>query len=122
MSETLNSKYWDIIFEKYNILSTIDQNEVFKISSTEINKFREARLMTKFDHRFQLPKIFSDNNLSLLPISRGEYIISHFEIFKDFQFSENIDIVEMPIPTQWESLNFEDITSEASAINFKIDV
>jgi len=42
---------------------------------------REARLMAKFDHESNLPKIFTNNGLSILPITRGSYIISHFNAY-----------------------------------------
>jgi hypothetical protein len=43
----------------------------FEITAIQINEFREAGLMTKFDHSINLPKIFSDNGLAILPITRG---------------------------------------------------
>ena len=45
-------------FEKHGILEKIEKHGVFEITSSQINKFREARLMTKFDHRKNLPEIF----------------------------------------------------------------
>ncbi|MDO5664223.1 MAG: transcriptional regulator, partial [Bacteroidia bacterium] len=79
-------------------------------------KFREARLMTKFDHRSQVPKLFSDNNLSILPTSRGGYVIGSFETFYDFNTDE-IEISPIEFPTFLESLDYRDITSEATALN-----
>jgi hypothetical protein len=66
----LNDEAWEAIFKKYNILKKIEKNGVFLIKSSVINKFRESRLMTKFDHIDDLPEIFKDNNLSILPTSR----------------------------------------------------
>lgn len=62
MSKSKNDIAWEKIFEKYCILDKLANNERISISSTEINQFREARLMTKFDHRSQLPKLFIDHN------------------------------------------------------------
>lgn len=72
--------------------------------------------MTKFDHRSQLPSLFSENKLSILPISRGSYLIGHFDTFLDF---ESLDAEEVPFefPSYIESLDFNDITSESTAIN-----
>ncbi|SUA50448.1 Uncharacterised protein [Oligella ureolytica] len=54
-SNTKLDQNWEKIFLKYKILDEIKKNGFFEITSKEINEFREARLMTKFDHRSQLP-------------------------------------------------------------------
>jgi len=72
-------KAWKILFERYNIISKVSVNGFFKIKSSEINTVKEARLMAKFDQSTQLPEIFQHNKLSILPISRGEYIIGNFK-------------------------------------------
>ncbi|WP_308761156.1 transcriptional regulator [uncultured Bacteroides sp.] len=116
MSKSKNDIAWEKIFEKYCILEKLANNERVSISSTEINQFREARLMTKFDHRSQLPKLFIEHNLSILPISRGTYEIGAFETFCDFN-KEEIEITTIDFPTFLESIDYKDITSESIAIN-----
>ena len=61
---------WNQIFEKYAILEHIKNDGKYEITSKTINEFREARLMTKFDNASQLPLIFSEHKLSILPITR----------------------------------------------------
>ena len=118
MNESKNDAAWEKLFEKHRILDWLKSLDYFSISSNDINKFREARLMTKFDHRSQLPKIFENNKLSILPVSRGNYIIGEFETFHGFaQSKDNIKIKKVTFPTFIESLNPEEITSEATAIN-----
>lgn len=73
--------------------------------------------MTKFDHRFQLPKALLNRHLSILPVSRGSYVISDIETFESFTENPNLDITEVTIPSYIESLDFSTITSEALAIN-----
>lgn len=116
MSKSKNDIEWEKIFEKYQILNKIEANGRISISSTEINEFREARLMTKFDHRSQLPKLFTDNRLSILPISRRSYEIGPFETFHDFN-KEEVEIIPVHFPAFLESIDYKDITSEATAIN-----
>jgi hypothetical protein len=118
MSESKNNVAWEKIFEKHQILNHLENSDFFLISSNNINEFREARLMTKFDHRSQLPKIFTDRKLSILPISRGDYIIGRFRAFHDFTKDENsTKIQKTNFPHFLESLNPKEITSEATAIN-----
>ena len=86
------------------------------ISSAEINAFREARLMTKFDHRSQLPELFAKHKLSILPTSRGTYEIGAFETFCDFN-KEDVEIIPVEFPTFLESIDYKNIASESIAIN-----
>jgi hypothetical protein len=116
MSKSKNDLAWEKIFGKYRILDEISANGRFDIHSTKINEFREARLMTKFDHKSQLPKLFTDNKISILPTSRGGYTIGEFEAFYDFDKDE-VEIAKIKFPTFLESLDHKEITSEATAIN-----
>ncbi len=113
---TKNDKAWNHLFDRYKILDNIEHHSYFEITSTQINKFREARLMTKFDHRVNLPKLFSDNNLAILPITRGSYIISKFDAYKDFE-QLNAEIIMASFPDYIDSIDYENITSEAMALN-----
>ena len=116
MSKSKNDVAWEKIFQKHKILDRIWEDGHIEITATKINEFREARLMTKFDHKSQLPKLFADNKLSILPTSRGGYIIGEFETFCDFN-TDDIEISSIEFPTFLESLDYRDITSEATAIN-----
>lgn len=116
MAESKNETGWIKLFEDHKILESIQKKGAFVIDSKQINVEREARLMAKIDHSFQLPKIFADNNLSILPISRGEYIISDIKTFFDFTSCDN-PIIDFVFPEYIESLDYNNITSEAVAIN-----
>lgn len=116
MSKSKNDIAWEKIFEKYNVLETIDSVGYITISSTNINEFREARLMTKFDHKSQLPELFASNKLSILPTSRGGYVIGSFDTFCDFNLDDT-EVSKIDFPTFLESLDYRNISSEATAIN-----
>lgn len=116
MSKSKNDLAWEKIFEKHKILEKILKDGHIEITATKINEFREARLMTKFDHKSQLPKLFADNKLSILPTSRGGYVIGEFETFCEFN-TDDIEVSPIEFPTFLESLDYRDITSEATAIN-----
>ncbi len=113
---TKNDRAWHKLFDKYNILQNIDSIGYFEITSNEINEYREARLMTKFDHKSNLPKLFADNNLAILPITRGNYVISKFEAYKNFHVLD-AQIYKVSFPEYIESIDYDKITSEAMAIN-----
>ena len=116
MSKTKNDIAWEKLFEKYKIIENIDKEGQFLINSIEINEFREARLMTKFDYRSQLPQLFAENQLSILPISRGSYLISTFNTFHEFDNNE-VEITKIDFPNYIESIDYNNITSEATALN-----
>jgi len=111
-----NDKAWEILFEKYDILNNIEKEGQYRISAEQIIEVREPRLMAKFDHTINLPQIFADNGLSILPISRGEYIISHFDAYHNFE-SDNAPVTRVSLPSYIQSLDSNNIQSEAIALN-----
>lgn len=112
----LNDTAWESLFDKYHILAEIEQNGQFIISANQIKEFREPRLMTKFDHKINLPNIFTSNNLSILPITRGNYVISSFSAYKEFD-EPSQDVQKISIPSHIQSLMPQFLVSEAIALN-----
>lgn len=112
----LIDKHWEEIFDHYKILDSLNGNLCTEITSAQLNVFKEARLLTKIDHRSQLPDIFAKNNLEILPISRGGYVIGEFETFYPFD-NRNVEIEYMSFPSYIESIDYTNITSEATALN-----
>ena len=98
------------------MLEILNNEGYFTITASQIGEFREARLMAKFDHKSQLPEIFKEYSLSILPITRGNYIISQFEAYKSFE-EINTEITKVTFPDHIESIDYESITSESMAIN-----
>lgn len=62
-----NDVAWEALFENHRILDHIDAEGVYQISASIINELREARLMTKFDHRIKLPSVFKQHELTIQP-------------------------------------------------------
>lgn len=111
-----NNVSWEILFEEEKIIEQIERDGFFYISSSKINEQREARLMTKFDHRVQIPQIFRDNGLSIQPVSRGGYIIGAFNSYFQLPKKSSTDITYLELPSHIETLNPSNIYSESSAI------
>lgn len=114
---------WTKILNKYPILQTIKDEGKYIITAQQIKEFWEPRLMTKHDHSVNRPQIFIDNSLSILPITRGSYIIGAMDLYHDFALSDREKVFDstdsMPVssPAFIESIDFNNITSEATAIN-----
>ena len=73
--QSLNDQAWEKLFDKHKILPAIKKHGFIEINSKQINVFRQSRLMTKFDHINNLPTLFTENSLSILPLTRRSYII-----------------------------------------------
>ncbi|MEG1687871.1 MAG: hypothetical protein RR276_08315 [Angelakisella sp.] len=116
LSKSLNDIAWEQLFCKYDILKQIDAAGQFAISATQIKEFREPRLMAKFDHTINLPEIFAANQLAILPTTRGDYIISHFDAYHKFE-SASTDIQRVTLPPYLQSFDSAIIPSEAIALN-----
>jgi hypothetical protein len=113
-----NDVAWEALFETHRILDRIEDRGVFEISSTSINKLREARLMTKFDHQINLPAIFRQNDLTIQPNSRGTYLIGHFQSYQDIPAPPDTDedIESFQFPTEMETIDPTQLSSESAAL------
>ena len=115
-NKSLNDVAWEQLFNKYDILNHIENDGFFIISANQIKEYREPRLMAKFDHTINLPSIFSENQLAILPVSRGEYVISHLDAYHKFETDSTL-IIKASLPAHIQSLDSGKIPSEAIALN-----
>jgi hypothetical protein len=113
---TKNDQAWEKLFTKYAILPKVERNGYFEITASQINEFREARLMTKFDHRINLPRLFAEHDLAILPVTRGSYVIARLAAYQKIPQS-NPHVQQVVFPEYLESIDYLNITSEATALN-----
>ena len=118
VSKTKNDIAWEQLFADYSILEQVKKNGHFVINSTQINVIRESRLMAKFDQLINLPQIFSDNSLSILPVSRSEYIIGTFNAHRKVEYDKSVRPEPISFPPDIQSIDPYDIYSEAIALNY----
>lgn len=113
---------WEEIFEDYDILGEIEQNGLFSITAKEIKKYKEPRLMTKFDYESSLPDIFYENSINILPTTRGTYVLGNFNAYAKISNSKKdfINKKEVKFPSWIETINPDNITSEATMMNSAI--
>lgn len=114
---SLNQDAWVELFSKHDIVKKIDVNGIFTITANQIKVLREPRLMTKFDHAYHLPHIFKDNQISILPLTRGTYALGRFDIFHSIEPSDDVRLKNLTFTSHFETLNFDNITSETTAIS-----
>lgn len=113
---TLNDEKWKVLFERHRILDKIEKEGQFVINAKAIKVEREPRLMTKFDHSVNLPSVFRENRLSILPITRGDYVIADMDVYREIEEIKS-PIISVDLPSNIESIDFNNITSESTAIN-----
>lgn len=112
---TKNDTAWEKLFRERDILKDIAVTGIHEISAKDINQYREARLMTKFDHRANLPKIFADSELAILPNSRSSYVIGKFDCYAQMPKSKEAALGRA-FPSWMQSLTPSNLYSESSAL------
>lgn len=112
------SDAWQVLIDKYDILTEISNNGFFKISASQIKEVKELRLMAKWDSSGQLPSSLKKNKINILPDSRSSYILSDFLLYEELpkvvEHVKNMAKVELP---DLQTIDVDNITSEANAIN-----
>lgn len=118
-NKLLNSnEAWNEIFIEHDIINYLQKHDLFTIKASQIKKYREPRLMAKWDNSKSLPDIFKNNHLNILPVSRNEYVIGDFLLYHNIpELEENIIQMSSVQFSKYESIDINDINSEANAIN-----
>lgn len=118
MYKTKNQIGWEEINKQSNLINKIDKLGEFKISSTKIKKIagREPRLMAKFDHSENRPKIFLKNDISILPIGWRDYVLLRFNSYKNVNYSNRKILININLLKKYETIDPKKITSEDNAI------
>lgn len=112
---------WEKLLKKYDIVNEIERNGIFHITASQIKEFKEPRLMAKWDSSEQLPSSLKKNKINILPDSRSSYVLGDFLLYEEIpELTEHVTqmtSVELP---EYESIDVNNITSEANAINVLI--
>lgn len=108
---------WEQLFNRHNIQNNVNTNGFYVITSAQINEFYEARLVTKFDHHVNLPRIFRDNQISILPLTRGSYVLGNFDTYQDINYDANIENINCSLPAHIESIDYNNLFSESTSLN-----
>lgn len=109
---------WKELFNKYDIEKEVNDNGFYNITAEQIKEFKEPRLMAKWDSSESLPGVLKSKNINILPTSRSSYILSDFKLYEDLpKYVEDVTKMQKVEIRDLESINIENITSEANAIN-----
>lgn len=114
---SLNDKAWETLFDRYDILDEINSKGFYEIDAKTIKTVREPRLMAKFDHHINLPKVFRKNSISILPISRSRYVLGNFDAYQKVKYDDDIRPIEMSLPPGLSTIDPYNLYSESSALH-----
>ena len=96
------NKAWTELIQEYQIDNAIKQHGEFIIQAKDIKKYREPRLMAKWDSSESLPTILKKSDINILPVSRSAYVLSNFKLYQPFP-ENDINTVKY-IPYHWNLL------------------
>lgn len=109
---------WKELFNKYDIEKEVNDNGFYNITAEQIKEFKEPRLMAKWDSSESLTGILKSKKINILPTSRSSYILSDFKLYEDLpKYVEDVTKMQKVEIRDLESIDIENITSEANAIN-----
>lgn len=118
---TRNEIAWKKIFETLDVVNRVAEFGYCDISTEQIKTIsaREPRLIAKHDHEQNLPKVFSENKLSLLTTSNSSYRVGAFDIFRSIEEidSELDQVSEIGWHGQLQTLDVAKITGEPAALH-----
>lgn len=115
---TKTDKAWaDILTAHPEIEAVTASGGIYEIEASEIKRFREPRLMTKFDTSANVPPTLKKLHLDVLPNSRHSYVLGKFNLYKPFPLDmDKKKSAHIALP-DFETLRIESLTSESNAIN-----
>lgn len=108
---------WRNVISKYDLDNKVAKNGFAEITADELNEFRQARLMAKFDHKQSLPAPLAERNWAILAISNSKYAVGPFDLYQKLPIYADPEYVRfLPPRTDLETLNPLEVASEADAI------
>jgi len=108
---------WVTLFQRYDILRRLEKDGFYTITANQINQVHEARLMTKFDNKANLPEIFTKNQISILPLTRGSYCLGYFDAYCDVEYAADVSNKYFHIPDHIESIDINNLYSESACLH-----
>ncbi len=110
---------WKGLIEKYKISEQIEAYGQCNVSADQMKEFREPRLMAKWDSEEVLPSALKKRQWNILPVSRKSYTVSDYQLYEKLPafLPGKGPMEEMHFAATYESIDFQQITSEANAIH-----
>lgn len=110
---------WDRIFSTFRLLDDIELYGETTIAASDLKKFYEPRLLAKIDQSKNLPPIFRENGIGILPLSVTKYLLGKFNVFEGIKSSDGSGkkAISKHLPEYIKSVDTQEITSEQTVIH-----
>ncbi|WP_024748248.1 type II restriction enzyme, partial [Levilactobacillus namurensis] len=121
---------WKILFDKYDIVKEVEDNGFYDISTKQMMRNKDVvalwqqehgskpipdnRNILKFDFSTDLPNIFKEYRLQIMPIGKNTYRIAPFDMYQPLP-NKTMPIMPITSPIKIASLDFNKITTEPNA-------
>lgn len=124
------SKAWEILFDAYNIVQHVEETGYYDINVDKMmrdnnianqwhtkypsDKAPDNRNILKFDFSADLPNIFKEYKLQIMPIGGNKYRIAPFNMYYPL-VNKTVPVIPMTSPMKMASLDFNKVTTEPNA-------
>ncbi|WP_283678371.1 hypothetical protein [Lentilactobacillus sp. Marseille-Q4993] len=126
------SRAWSVLFEVYGITQKIEDHGYFDINTNQMmrnetvrrayrerypehsNNIPDNRNILKFDFSSDLPNIFKEYGLEILPVGKNNYRIATFDMYHKIE-NKAVPISKVNSSIEIASLDFNNITTEPAA-------
>ncbi|MEX0380377.1 hypothetical protein AB3K25_06880 [Leuconostoc sp. MS02] len=104
-----NDVWQAFLDQKHNQIEGLTDNYM-SITSSEVNNISKLlngpdfRNLAKFDKREDLPKVFQEKELNILPLSNREFAIGHFNEYTNFNQKNTPNLSTFNVPS-YDTLN-----------------
>ena len=118
--ESLTNAAWKKLFNHFQIATHLQSQGIYRISAANINRIgkREPRLMTKFDSRKSRPRTLSDQQVTILPVTNGEYVLLSGDGYCTIPLPANIERYDPTRMAELQTLSWrEGLHSEPQVID-----
>lgn len=110
---------WEVLCREYQILERIARDGYFRITADQIHASNyEPRKIVKFDASSQLPEIFRQHHLTILPDTRSSYVIAPMAVYHILENVDEHEIEDIPWQQSFSSIpDIHQVASEAVLLN-----
>lgn len=109
---------WEIVFESLKIQSQLLDRPWVTVAASDIKSLGyEPRLLAKIDHSRDLPSIFKELNLGILPVSIDSYAVGYFNTFYPVGELQSGRKKLSIGASNFQTLDSKDFSSESSMLN-----
>lgn len=115
-----SDEVWETLFSDLPIIERVNKNHYFDITAAQIKKLSgggEARLLTKFDFREQMPSVMRKEGVAILAINNGTYRIARFNPFIDLEPISSVKPVSISFPDNIITLNPKKLAHESATLD-----